>query len=182
MILIFSILPPSYKIAGDSFNWYYYLADGIYPAWKIFLQTLSDAAFEKEKCYVKAQEGVRKCVERIFGVPFRRFKILFVASELWDPEKMEMIAKCCVILHNMIVEQRRDTYTSDGGRGLSRHYSEENDETDLRVVHVETDNHEQRLNMMAPACADIRSLSEYMRLRTAIIDHQWARRGNEASS
>jgi hypothetical protein len=40
--------------------------------------------------------------------------IMFVKSELWSVDKMRYIAKCCVKLLNMIVEQRCDQYTSDG--------------------------------------------------------------------
>lgn len=42
-----------------------------------------------EKAFYRVEEGVRKCVERIFGILFRQDKALFVSSELWTPEKMK---------------------------------------------------------------------------------------------
>ena len=41
---------------------------------------------------------------------------MFVSSELWCPNKMRDIACAAVILHNMKVEKRRDSYNGDGVR------------------------------------------------------------------
>ena len=120
---------PSYTIAGQTFNWYYYLADEIYPRWKMFIRPVQGVKTSLEKKFNEVQEGVRKYVERIFGVLFRQQKFLFVATELWSPAKMENIAKCCVILHNMCVEARREGYSGDGARGLSFFFEDE--ESDL---------------------------------------------------
>ena len=77
----FPSVSPSYTIAGKVFEWFFYLTDGIYPAWKVFVKTLTDPHNEKTKTFCRRQEGVRKCVERVFGVFFRRFEMLFVSSE-----------------------------------------------------------------------------------------------------
>lgn len=66
---------PSYTVNGQAFNWFYYLADGIYPDWKVFVKTLSQPTSNKAKHFCQRQEGVRKCVERVFGVLFRHFKV-----------------------------------------------------------------------------------------------------------
>jgi Plant transposon protein len=58
---------------------------------------------EQRKQYSKLQEAVRQWVERVFGVLSRRRKILFVHSELWSEEKMNVIATACIVLHNMVV-------------------------------------------------------------------------------
>lgn len=87
---------------------------------------------EEEKKFSAAQEGVRKCVERVFGVLFRRFKIMFTASELHSSADMMCIAKACAILHNMVVEVRREFYTGDGGSGLSAFFCNEDDPCDLQ--------------------------------------------------
>ena len=116
---VFPPSQPSFTISGKVFTWFYYLTDGIYPSWKIFIKTIPSATSTKMKYFSKCQEGVRKCVERVFGVLFRRFKLLYVASEFWTVSKMRDVASCAVCLHNMIVEERRDFYHSDGSGGMS---------------------------------------------------------------
>ena len=40
------------------------LADGIYPDWPIFMRTIPMPVGEKQKVFAKAQESIRKYVER----------------------------------------------------------------------------------------------------------------------
>jgi hypothetical protein len=40
-----------------TYSGYYLLADGIYPTWAIFIQTIADAQDEKRKHFSKCQEG-----------------------------------------------------------------------------------------------------------------------------
>lgn len=162
---------PNFKIDGESFDSFYYLADGIYPRWKIFLNSIRDPTTPDETRFSAAQEGVRKAVERVFGVLFRRFKIMFIASELWSASDMNTIATACVILHNMIVEARRDSYTSDGGKGLSSYFCEENDESEFELAHIETDNHLARFNQISCAINNIKDRSEHNRLKRSVVNH-----------
>ncbi|KAI3786100.1 hypothetical protein L1987_45227 [Smallanthus sonchifolius] len=46
----------------------YYLADGIYPTWSVFVKSFPFPADPKEKMFKKVQESARKDVERGFGV------------------------------------------------------------------------------------------------------------------
>ncbi|XP_074356370.1 uncharacterized protein LOC141696082 [Apium graveolens] len=55
-----------YTISGN--NKGYYLADGIYPSWPIFVKTITKPQDNKRKYFATAQESVRKDVERAFGV------------------------------------------------------------------------------------------------------------------
>ena len=82
----------------------YYLTDGIYPPWSIFMDTVSNPISPKEKLYSKLQEGKRKEVERGFGVLQARFRILALPCKLWNKDAMAVIIQACVILHNMIIE------------------------------------------------------------------------------
>ena len=77
----FPPVAPQYMVSGENFRWFYYIADGIYPPWKVFCGMIDEAELNKEKVFVEAQEGVQKCVERVFGVLFTQFKILFVPSQ-----------------------------------------------------------------------------------------------------
>jgi len=56
----------NFEVNGESFTMGYYLADGIYPDWKVFVKTISAPQGEKKKHYAKRQEGERKDVERGF--------------------------------------------------------------------------------------------------------------------
>jgi len=40
-----------------------------------------------------------------------RFKIIRESARLWDISDLAIIMRSCIILHNMIVEDERDTYS-----------------------------------------------------------------------
>ena len=60
--------------------------------------------------FAERQESVRKDVERAFGVLQARFTIIRGPARNMDKGELGMIMKACVILHNMIVEDERDSY------------------------------------------------------------------------
>eukprot|EP00173_Palmaria_palmata_P000895 Plantae.Rhodophyta-Palmaria_palmata.ctg14594.p1 GENE.Plantae.Rhodophyta-Palmaria_palmata.ctg14594~~Plantae.Rhodophyta-Palmaria_palmata.ctg14594.p1 ORF type:complete len:146 (+),score=19.96 Plantae.Rhodophyta-Palmaria_palmata.ctg14594:386-823(+) len=129
------------------------------------------------KAFSKSQEAVRKCVERVFGVLFRRFRVMFVASELLSAEKMQIVAKACIILHNMVVEQRRDSYTGDGAHGASASYNAATDATDLDPVKASAEDVDLRLHQMMAASTGLKSASEHKRLVKALVEHIWQNYG-----
>lgn len=102
----------SYTVNGTTRKLCYYLVDGIYPKWSIFIDTISEAMTRKEKHFSAAQEGLRKDVERAFGVLVSRWHILRYPCLFWDKSIMVKTIYACIILHNMIVECRRDGYAS----------------------------------------------------------------------
>jgi Plant transposon protein len=106
--------PPrfQYKLNGNIYNQPYYLANSIYPSWMLFVKTIRYSETNKEKAFSACQEGVRKDVERAFGVLVQRFAILKNPCRLHDRGAVSMVMKTCIILHNMIVEARRDGYKS----------------------------------------------------------------------
>ncbi|GJX04922.1 ALP1-like protein isoform X1 [Tanacetum coccineum] len=57
-----------YVVNGVGFENGYYLADGIYPQWAVFVKSFTVANDEKHSYFKKRQEGARKNVERAFGV------------------------------------------------------------------------------------------------------------------
>jgi Plant transposon protein len=65
---------PETVISGMRLAWYYYLTDGIYPLFRFFVPASFNPRNLKEKLFGKHQEGARKYVERVFGVPFKRFQ------------------------------------------------------------------------------------------------------------
>jgi len=97
-------------VNGRKYNIWYFLSDLIHPKWATFLNTIPLSQGPKARLFVERQESVRKDVERAFGVLQVRFAI--IRGPAWNMDKAElyMIMKACVILHNMIVEDERDSY------------------------------------------------------------------------
>ena len=92
-----------YLVNGIRRDWYlYYLADGIYPRWPIFITPNHAPTCKKEKVMTKAQESRRKDVERLFGVLQGPFKILRNELHEWCHQDIVSIFHTCVIIHNMI--------------------------------------------------------------------------------
>jgi len=88
----------------------YYLSDGIYPRWATFVKTISLLQGPKARLFAERQESVRKDVERVFGVLQTWFAIICGPARNMDKGELGMIMKACVIFHNMIVEDERDSY------------------------------------------------------------------------
>jgi Plant transposon protein len=86
---------PETVISGMPLTWYYYLVDGIYHRFRIFVSTFSNPRNLKENLFGKHQERARKSVERVFGVLFKRFQILYRPSRLWHKSDMLSIVEAC---------------------------------------------------------------------------------------
>ena len=98
----------SFEVNGHKYLHYYLLADGIYPIWTIYVQTIYDPQGEKRQYYAKMQAVARKDVERCFGVLQSRWSIVQNPSRQWDLNTIKDILMACVIMHNMIIEDERD--------------------------------------------------------------------------
>lgn len=104
--LSLGVAPPcQYTVNGNLYTTPYYLADGIYPEWATLVKTFSSPQDPKKKMFSKVQEATRKDVECAFGVLQARFAIIKGPSRMWQPAHLELIMNCCIILHNMIVEE-----------------------------------------------------------------------------
>ncbi|XP_019094351.1 PREDICTED: putative nuclease HARBI1 [Camelina sativa] len=101
----------NYFVNGREYNLAYYLTDGIYPKWATFIQSIRLSQGMKNSLFSKKQEVVRKDVERAFGVLQARFAVIKNPSRLWDKYKIANVMRACIILHNMIVEDERETYS-----------------------------------------------------------------------
>ncbi|XP_074290335.1 uncharacterized protein LOC141617065 [Silene latifolia] len=100
----------NYTVNGTKYNIGYYLADGIYPAWATFVKTINAPQIQKHKLFAARQESCRKDVERAFGVLQARFSFIKRPCLLWDRTMMGKVLMACIIMHNMIVEDERETY------------------------------------------------------------------------
>ncbi|KAI3770909.1 hypothetical protein L6452_02057 [Arctium lappa] len=100
----------SYIVNGRENDRAYYLTDGIYPSWSTFVKSITFPTIEKHKLFAQCQESARKDVERAFGVLQTRFAFIRHPCLVWDKDNMGKIMIACIILHNMIVEDERETY------------------------------------------------------------------------
>ncbi|XP_074306457.1 uncharacterized protein LOC141641704 [Silene latifolia] len=66
----------TYNMNGHTYNKGYYLTDGIYPKWAIFIPAIRLPLSQEDELFTKRQESVRKDVERAFGVLEACFAII----------------------------------------------------------------------------------------------------------
>ncbi|XP_062093490.1 uncharacterized protein LOC133799492 [Humulus lupulus] len=101
-----------FTINGTQYNNGYYLAYGIYPEWGTFVKTIPLPQGEKRKLFARCQEAVRKDIERAFKVLQSHFAIVRGPTRFWQINVLKDIMYACIILHNIIVEDKRDAYES----------------------------------------------------------------------
>ncbi|XP_074267325.1 uncharacterized protein LOC141590653 [Silene latifolia] len=99
----------NYMVNGSHYNTGYYLTDEIYPQWTTFIQSIPLPQTPKYRLFTERQEAARKDVERAFGVLQARFAVIRKPTLTLSEQLMRKILKCCVIIHNMVVEDKRDT-------------------------------------------------------------------------
>jgi hypothetical protein len=90
----------------EGFNKTYFLVDGIYPRYTRFVKGMRDPILEQDKRFTKWQESARKDIERAFGVLQCRFKAIAYPIHFINQDSIYHMAACCLILHNMLVQER----------------------------------------------------------------------------
>ena len=137
----------------------YYLADGIYPPWSAFIKIIGDPKSKKPNSFAQAQEACRKDIERPFGVLQARFAIVRGPARFWDKKSLRNIMTACVILHNMIVEDKRDlefefNYDNVGSRVKPARDTEE-------------------INAFLETYRTIENCDSHNQLQHGLIEHRW---------
>jgi hypothetical protein len=100
--------PPVEFVANNkTYNYGYFLADGIYPRWSTFVKPVKDPKGKRAIGFHNAQAAARKDVERAFGILQAQFAIVRGPARFWDQEILWYIMMACVIMHNMIIEDER---------------------------------------------------------------------------
>jgi hypothetical protein len=107
----FDLKIPPYTINGTTHNWMYFLTDGIYPTWSIFVKTIGQPVSDEQSKFASRQEYVRKDVERSFGVLVKQFKYLKHDIESPDVNLVKNALYTCIIFHNMIVNEQKIDFT-----------------------------------------------------------------------
>ncbi|XP_052626734.1 uncharacterized protein LOC111909751 [Lactuca sativa] len=102
-----------FTVNRNEYKYGYYLRDEIYPQYSTFVKAFRHPVEERDKFFKRRQEGTRKDVERAFGVLKAKWHTVEHAAQPLDLETLRYIMYACIIMHNMVVE--------DKGRNIS-HY------------------------------------------------------------
>jgi hypothetical protein len=157
----------NYSINGHQYTMGYYLADGIYPRGAIFVKSIPAPDTRKHKTFAKKKEACRKDVERAFGVLQSRFAIVRGSAKGWKRKEIGDVMKACVIMHNMIVEEERET----GRQNCS--YEAMGERVTVSRTHAE------QLSSFIQMTHQIRNKAEHTQLKLDLIEHVWQKFGNE---
>jgi hypothetical protein len=87
--------------------------DGIYPSYSRFARGIKVPANREEKKYTSWQEGVRKDVERAFGVLKNTWQFLDRPILLHDLTDISNRVVSCLLLHNIFITDRVMQEASD---------------------------------------------------------------------
>jgi hypothetical protein len=86
-----------YEVNDHEYNKVYYIVDGIYPPWFTFVRTIRISEEEKYRMFVKDKMLVG-----------RMWSGYFVWARPWISKMIMEVMTACVIMYNMIVEEKRD--------------------------------------------------------------------------
>ena len=95
-----------FVIDGEEFSKMFILVDGIYPNYSRFVKSNKTPVTHFEKRFTKWQESCRKDIERAFGVLQGKFRIVANPMYAFNLDYLAETVYCCLILHNMCVEER----------------------------------------------------------------------------
>jgi hypothetical protein len=162
----------SYKVNGNTYDVPYWLADGIYPNHHCFVKSSPNSASRKHQLFSAEQEKKRKDVERAFGILQARFHVLTVPCRLWSRDAMRSVIKCCVILHNMIIDYEKknnqeSAYIQDRSYRPSEPFTVTSRNASLPLTTAEK----------VIAFTQIKNTNLHHRLREDLANHQWALHG-----
>ncbi|XP_071713052.1 protein ALP1-like [Rutidosis leptorrhynchoides] len=96
--------PAPFEVNGHQYTKGYYLADGIYPEWATLIKGMSCPTDDPRIKFTRFQASDRKDIERAFRVLQGRFYILSIPARVMQVNNMRRVMECCLILHNMILE------------------------------------------------------------------------------
>ena len=120
-----------FEVNDKAYSCPYWLADGIYPELSIFVTGFAVPNNPIDKNFTHWQESIRKDIERAFGVLQARWGILTKPGRVWHRCFLDKILECCVVLHNMIIEDERHLYYDNNH---INNYQVEYDDFDGNVV------------------------------------------------
>jgi len=144
----------------------YYLANGIYPDWATLIKGIHCPMSEKHRLFTLKQVEYRKDVERAFGVLQAKFVVVKGPARMWYPTNLKYIMDCCVILHNMAVEDERGMNQLD-----------KDDYQSTEPVPQMLPKHSPTIEQLSDNHKQIESRSTHYQLQEDLIEHVWAQHG-----
>nr|KAJ0227409.1 hypothetical protein LSAT_V11C100019350 [Lactuca sativa] len=144
----------SFQVRGTPSKYGYYLVDGIYPEYAVFVKSFTCPHGSRQKKFKKAQERARKDVERAFGALKKRCILKKPATYIGE-EKLPEIMYTCLILHNMIIE--------DEGRTICE-FDEEETIPETQPIEIGGEEYMNRR-------AEIRCTEPFHNLRNDLVEH-----------
>ncbi|KAK1626954.1 hypothetical protein QYE76_001269 [Lolium multiflorum] len=130
------------------------------------MESIHNPNSEKTRRFAKMQESCRKDVERGFGVLQARWAIVRHPARTWSLKTMHEVMTCCVIMHNMNVE-------NEGPDGRNENHWDFQGELVAPIPGALS--WEDYLHMNVEVTDD----AVCKRLQTDLIEHQWALAGDE---
>ncbi|GKA55968.1 ALP1-like protein isoform X1 [Tanacetum coccineum] len=151
-----------FQVNGKTYQKGYYLADGIYPQWATFVKSFTIARDLKTQKFKRVQESARKDIERAFGVLQGRRGITQQPARAYHMNTIKRIMYCCMILHNMILEDQKFD--------ISEYWSMyASPESNIQRTWVERCERQRMKNK------ELRDRRVHEDLRQDIMDHLWNR-------
>ncbi|PXF41507.1 Protein ANTAGONIST OF LIKE HETEROCHROMATIN PROTEIN 1 [Gracilariopsis chorda] len=165
---------PNYVVGGMVIDWFYFLADGIYPSFRIFAKPHPNPTNAKSRLYTASHSSARKAVERLYGVLDAQFEILSRPCRLHHLQEMNDVVMCCAILHNMIVKER-------GYEGTAKFRIPD---AELQSLPPTLSNYEtshctyRQADLWRETVDDLDSVADHNRLLNALIQNIWNAHGD----
>jgi hypothetical protein len=164
-----------FEVNGNEYTLGYYLVDGIYPEWATFVKSIPMAQSVEDKLYAAHQEGARKDVERAFGVLQARFAIIRHPGRMRKREVLAEIMYACIILHNMIVADERNTYK------CYDKYDCDYEEADFSIPYIAAEQGPiDGFDLILEKETAIRDRATHRRLKADLIQNIWEKFGGAA--
>jgi hypothetical protein len=98
----------SFNVKGREHHMRYYLTDGIYPSWLVFMKGVPVSQQEKHRFFSSKQSTLTKDVECAFGLLKKMLNILFIYDWSYSQHTLRLIIRAYIILHNMIIDDEWD--------------------------------------------------------------------------
>lgn len=168
---------PQTTIAGFSLTWFYYLTDGIYPDWRVFIKTYTNPKSSKEKNFGRQQEAVRKAVERFFGVLSRKYRMLRNPCSLWYKEDMASIMEACVIRQSMTVLERKCNFTGTRKARITADATEAEGAGRTTYHALVPPGLLPSRKWLHEVADHVESHAHHAQLQTALVEHMYSRAG-----
>jgi hypothetical protein len=135
------------------------------------VKTISKPRGNNQSHFATMQEAARKDVERAFGVLQACWGIVRGVVVMWESETLWQLMTCCVILHNMIVE--------DEGDGVAQTNDFEALGEQVQIPENQDVNQLMNFLQMHP---NLQDHQVHAQLLDDLVEHIWTHNGNNVFS